>query len=625
MAESIGIERNTVKEWLSRPFIWRIPVYQRHYSWDVDDDSGPVHLFWETLREQYEKRLKGETPPPHYLGAILVDEKNLGSTSAEKEFDVVDGQQRLTTIQVALAALIQSVEDADDKSNLQNDLEKYFFCGSDKNKRKLNPTNFDYPQYRNLILYVYDELTGPKPSSAIQDNSRKSKIENTFRFFQRKMTGLFENVREEQELKKHIRALQETILEGFELVLIILKDTDEAQVVFASMNNTAKPLTTFDLIRNDVFHRASKQRDGDGLDVELFNSSIWQQLEKPFWERSSGRRRTDKLNTHIEAYIARMLVAKLMKGDIKFNRADIFETYKEFSRGYQDVKEEIKSMTEYAGIYQYLSWVRTDETPESPVNPVSGSFEFGVFRFCNWPNRDFYPVIFRVVKSDEKEDEKQQMLNLLESFVVRRNISGLSSENYNKTASSLCRELETSINYNCLRDILLKHDADTSRFPDDVEVRDSCVNNTKFYTSPFQYYVLEEIDKWLYESQEERVFPENLTVDHMLPKGWEKNKNWEDWFEREFQNFTDGERGSKRYEINSILKTIGNLTLMSSEGNARKSNRSFGETKEFLENSGLKMNREIAKKDKWTPDEIRERSEELARIICERWPYPNPT
>ena len=54
--------RQSIGEWLSRPFMWRIPVYQRHYAWDATAESGPVHLFWDTVKEQTIARLEGKAP-----------------------------------------------------------------------------------------------------------------------------------------------------------------------------------------------------------------------------------------------------------------------------------------------------------------------------------------------------------------------------------------------------------------------------------------------------------------------------------------------------------------------------------------------------------------------------------
>ena len=79
-----------------------IPIFQRHYVWtrDVQWES-----LWEDIISQVRVRLDGRTPKPHYCGAIVVDEKKKVSIGDTSRFDVIDGQQRLTTFQIILAAL----------------------------------------------------------------------------------------------------------------------------------------------------------------------------------------------------------------------------------------------------------------------------------------------------------------------------------------------------------------------------------------------------------------------------------------------------------------------------------------------------------------------------------------
>ena len=140
------------------------------------------------------------------------------------------------------------------------------------------------------------------------ENARKSKIYVTFDFFNQE----FKRLEEEQpaDADKVLHAVMDTLLNGFDMVLIVLRESDDAQRVFESLNDYAKPLTTFDLIRNNVFYRAALCKHGK--DEELFNKPKWQQLEEPYWEEKADNRKSD-WTTHIEVYIARMLVASIKK------------------------------------------------------------------------------------------------------------------------------------------------------------------------------------------------------------------------------------------------------------------------------------------------------------------------
>ena len=430
---------------------------------------------------------------------MVDNQTSQSSTDTVKIFDVIDGQQRLTTIQLIFSSLIQATKNSACNRNVREDLEQYIFSDDEKQDTKLKPTNFDQAQFQQVMFHAYDKLPTYEAPSAIRGNLLKSKVMKTFEFFTEKISDFISEGDEEQK----VDALKETLLEGFELVLIALKESDEAQKVFESMNNTAKPLTTFDLIRNDVFYRASKE--GPERDKELFDSEIWQQLEKPFWEELSGKRAVDKANTHLEAYVARMLMVQLAKMkdkkdkeiEFRFNRTDIFKNYKSFSRKHENVEKEIAIATEYVNIYRYLVF-------ETDTNPVNNNFRFGIFRSQDRENKDFYPVLFMICSSDTDDDKKQRVIDVLESFVIRRDMCGLSFKGYNKIVARLCRELNDSMNNETLEKVLSESDKDTNRFPDDDEIRKSC-RAVNFYKSPLKFYILEEINKCLYDKADEII------------------------------------------------------------------------------------------------------------------------
>lgn len=599
--------RQTVGEWLARPFEWRIPVYQRHYAWDSTKESGPIYLFYETVREQTADRLNGQSRHPHYLGVVLVDDKTDRSVpDGITRYDVVDGQQRLTTIQVALLALIRVADEHNCGNEIKTELEKYVFSNKERNLPRLLPTNFDNKQFKKVLYDAYDVLADVGGRNVSRENAEKSKVVATFDFFKEKFDALAEE-HARHEPQNVVRAIKDTLTHGFDLVLIVLRESDDAQRIFESMNNYAKPLTTFDLIRNNVFHRAASVQPG--RDVELFYTDNWQQLEKPYWEEKADNRRTGGA-THIEAYVARLLVAKMQK-DLRFNLNEIFGTYKEFHKDFSSIDDEIGALVRYTDVYRYLD-------SSASRNPVAPDFDFGVFQYGIWKNRDFYPVIFSIVGSDADTEQKQRMLKLLESYVIRRAVCALSSAYYNKHAVSICAALGDNPDYEKLDRFLKAAAKDTTVFPNNNRVIEGCVNE-RFYGSVFQRYVFEKIEKSMHDVRVERVVVEEgaLTIDHILPRGWDKNEQW--------KNIVLGADASRReteaLAVNSYLDTIGNLTLMSGKNNSVKSNRPLADVKGLLSESTVKLNRELSDKEEWNVAKIVARSKGIAGKICEIWPY----
>ena len=490
---------------------------------------------------------------------------------------------------------------------MKEEFKKYIFL-EEKSNPKLNPTNFDFAQYKAVIEHVYEkeDIFGLKENNISKENKLKSKIATTFKTFREKFE-YFINERkndETQESSNIINSLKDTLLNGFDLVLIELKESDEAQKIFESLNNTAKPLTTFDLVRNNVFYRADKEEKEK--DVELFNNDLWQQLEQPYWEEKATRTRTN----HIENYIYRMLVAKLKDKNMRFNRNDIFKSYKKFAEKYDKVEVEIESMTEYIEIYQYLA---SKELPKQ--SSIIREFNFGIFFYEVSDNGVFYPLLFLILKNELEKQEKQKMINLLESYVIRRGVCRLTSKSYNQLVANICQEMGSNISFQKLFDYLTKKLAEgTNRFPEDDEVEKGCIHEN-FYKHRIKNYIFEEIEKSFDSSMQETDIKKDLNVDHIIPKAWKKKERWKD----ELLKSSDKTENETEIEIDSSINTIGNLTFMSGERNRKKSNNPFDEVKSLLEDSNLKLNRELAKKEKWGIKEIHERSRELAKIICKRW------
>ena len=608
-------ERKSVGEWLSLPYQWRIPVYQRHYSWRVDMESGPVQLFWKTVKEQTLARLEcekeDEKPSPHYLGAVLVENKTkLSASDGIMRYDVVDGQQRLTTIQIALLALIHVSDEYGCAAEIKKAMSKYVFVDHAKDKStdpRLRLTNLDNKQFKMAVYKAYDILADGGAENTPQDNSNKSKIVSTFHFLAKEQQDLIKTQQDEnqQDPKVTIRAIAESLLKGLDIVRIVLLKSDESQKVFESLNNYSERLTTFDLIRNNVFYRADKQRAG--LDEELFDKDNWQELERPYWEETAEQRTHH--TPHIEAYIARMLVAK-MKREISFSTSAIFATYQDFHKECSSIEEEIRSLASYTKVYKHL------DSPSEYKNPIPG-VDFGVFKYTIWSNRDFYPVLFRIADSNISDTEKQKMVSLMESYVIRRSVCRLSPEYYNRYAPRICRELgDNDISYKKLRELLISGDADSVVFPKDKQIMDDSARKP-FYRSVFQYYVFRKIEESLQNDFSEGMrWNDKMSIDHILPKKWYEKEGWR----KALLSGDGGSNEEKMMVIDSNIDVIGNLTIMSGKRNSAKSNNSWEKAKELLLDSPLELNNDLGEEDGWNANKIVKRGKFLAEKICKIWP-----
>lgn len=603
--------RKSVRDWLSMDTQWKIPVYQRHYAWDAKEDFGAPQLFFETVKSQATARLKKQRPTPHYFGAILVDEKK--SDAAHKNYDVVDGQQRLTTLSVAMFALIGAAKKFGSVTEIKQELEKYVFLppshGESKVARtKVRPTNFDRDKFVELLKYAYRDSVSEQWE--VRDQFEKSKVVLATMFFFEQFVDFIKTNCDGNE-QDGINALRDAILDGFEFVLIELTDYDKAQKVFETMNTTGKPLTTFDIIRNSVFERAAEEEAG--LDENLFGSQKWQALEDPFWEGNPGIR--EDSSTHIEMYIARMLMAKEGRY-INLNRNSIVKAYKGKygeSGMMADVEKEIAEISTYVPIYKYLVGCLGSK------NPVNDNFAFGWFMHSQCKNLDMASAIFVIIDGKQSAQEKQRMIRLLESYVVRRAVCGWTGANYNKQAPTICKDgLGKNPTYDKLHDYLHSLSGTAVVFPKNSDVEEGCVSHPIFKSKQKKYlnYIFNALVLKLADPRDEVTSIGKLTADHIIPQGW-KETTWQKYLND--KKFSDD-------VVDSRLHTIGNLTPMSGKRNASKSNNPWvGENgngaKDHLRHCNLTMTKNIGEKNtEWDIDDVTARSKDIAKTIFDVWP-----
>lgn len=606
--------RKSVRDWLSMDIEWKIPVYQRHYAWDAKEDFGAPQLFWDVVDEQAQAQLKKQRPTPHYFGAILVDEKESdGKQTDRRNFDVVDGQQRLTTLSVAMFALIGAAKQFGDVAEIKKELEQYVFLppshGESRVARtKVLPTNFDRDKYLELLKHAYRDSVNDQWE--VRDQFEKSKIVFATEFFYNQFAD-FIKTNCDGNKSDSINALRDAILDGFEFVLIELTDYDKAQKVFETMNTTGKPLTTFDIIRNSVFERAAEEEPK--LDEHLFGSAKWQELEEPFWEGHPGKRGDGP--THIEMYTARMLMAKEGRY-INLHRNSIVKAYKDRydKRGMMaDVGKEIAEISAWVPIYKFLV-----DCPGSR-NPVDANFKFGWFMYSQCKNLEMASAIFSIIAGKQPTQEKQRMIRLLESYVVRRAACGLTDGTYkNNQSPTICKKLGKTPSYDKLHDYLHELDGTAVVFPNNSDVEEGCVSRPIFKSQQKKYlnYIFNALVLRLADPKDEVTSIGKLTVDHIIPQGW-KETTWQKYLND--KKFSDD-------VVDSRLHTIGNLTPMSGKRNASKSNNPWiGENgegaRDHLMHCNLTMTKNIGNKnDEWDIDNVTTRSRDIAKMIYEIWP-----
>jgi hypothetical protein len=284
---------------------YRVPFYQRAYVWGKEEQWEPL---WNGVCEKADARTTGETPSPHFLGAIVLEPQKRRGLRSVEAFHIIDGQQRLTTLQYFLAALLMTIREHGPLSALQTLLQDCLWNANPETMERPEIERFKvWPTFRDREPYQgameaasRDELRARFPSSFTRDGSfRKIGIDHPAAleavwFFRDQIDNwLISEKISGEERARQLEGLTEAVLRDLKFVSIALDEDDDAQVIFETLNGRGAELHATDLIRNFIFMRADRE-DADGPNLY---DSLWRPFETSFWieEQRRGRLRRPRL------------------------------------------------------------------------------------------------------------------------------------------------------------------------------------------------------------------------------------------------------------------------------------------------------------------------------------------
>lgn len=634
---------------------YRIPLFQRHYVWDREDQWQPL---WEDIERKSNRRLSQHQVQgfSHFTGSIVVQQDSPHEGAIEK-YEIIDGQQRLTTFQIVLCVL-RDISEEHNHVDVANDINLYIrnagMLLSEDERYKLVPTEFDKEAFQSLVNGFTD----------LGDN----RIHSAYRYFKGEIAD-YVNAQ-----KKKILALFRSILLDFGLVQILLGSGDAPEEIFESINARGKSLLEFDLLRNNLFLRA-------GTDRNRLYKKYWEHFETPYWDPD-----VKKLGTSSELFLQHFLMAKL--GTEQVNPE--FKAYqRRYRQGLEDngfgVEYEFSELKRYSDIYQEM----TDCKDDSEIGRRMKFYQ--IFNLTT-----LHPFILFITREvGLTGNELQRVFDILESYTIRRMLCRYGKRglaNYNKFFSELISEFVNNFSVENLITRLTEETSNTRRYPTDDEVEptlhtrydeySALLPDTENSTIVFPdnrtvkaalhglwvetagairkrliRYILYRIE--LHKRGENRfsepgeVNFDRLTLEHVMPEKWQATWHlpiadgailYED--DGVYLSSQPGDDGLLYDELFSgettragladesyadafnlalardhLLQSIGNLTLVVGPLNSSMSNNPFSVRREALsEHSGLTLNREICRRNRWDVNEIRERAEELILYFCQIWP-----
>ena len=634
-----------------------VPIYQRHYVWNKEKQWEP---FWLDIRTKAIERISGrERRFSHFMGAVVLESRGKPSVRQVPSFQVVDGQQRLTTFQLFLTAarhyaisightnsseIIQSyvmnsdphlMEDPDTEIYkvwpTQADREMFIDIVSSENRDTLYNKYYEYWYRSRDQIYTYS--TTPKLlgaygcfydhiKHAVEKDDLFNDLEEVSEIEIENSSGMENGI--PQELK--LDAIWRSLLEEFKIVEIVLDEGDDAQVIFETLNERGEPLLAADLVRNNIFQRA----DAAGEDAETLFANHWKPFEEDFWNFQERQGRYKK--PRIEFFLANFISGKIA-GEVTLSK--LFSEYKAFLRPqggnlssrYPTVEAEIKELERFGTIYRDLI--------ERKSNSQLAEFSL---RLRQWDVTTIYPLVLRLWETNELSmNDKSRALEILLSFIVRRAACDLTRKNYNKFFLTVIEHFDTGgWSLDRLIEFLLKQTAESSRFPRNEEFTQALIHSPlyKLLGATRTKAILVEVEKRMRgKMQETSILSDELTVEHVMPNLWREHWPLADGVEPTSNDFLRAQFDFSIKEDESAVghivrrrrlkHSIGNLSLVTRSFNSRLSNKGFELKKaEFREQSVLMLNKDIAQETEWNEEIIEKRSKRISEFAKEIWPVP---
>jgi hypothetical protein len=286
----------TVNELFTAMHRYTVPAYQRPYVWTEDRQWQPL---WEDVERVADARLE-DSEDHHFLGAIVIRREKT-PPGGITEWSVIDGQQRLTTLQLLISAMACAARDDDYSSEgkklaklIQHDEED-----ADGDARyKFWPTSVNRDAFRQVA-----SVEGPPDD---YEDDPRNHIHEAWLFFRaRAHDYAHAEGAEGDEVGMRYGALREAITGLLQLVTISLEKDDPAQVIFETLNARGTPLLALDLVKNALFDAAEKK----GVQIEPLHEEFWNELADPYWaeEERIGRITTPRSEIFLQHWLVMML------------------------------------------------------------------------------------------------------------------------------------------------------------------------------------------------------------------------------------------------------------------------------------------------------------------------------
>lgn len=541
-----------------------IPFFQRNYSWKQADWNQIVDDIIDTANHDDKSKI-------HFFGPIV--ESNLSSPAGDvNRFQLIDGQQRMTTIVLMLFAIMEIFKEGG-QDNLASEIEEDYLINrrDEGDKRfKLVPRLLD----REALFALID-------SNELDEDCKKSQIHKAYKHIKNR----FAKAIQEEAIPAEI--IYQILTDRLSLVVITI-DSENAYEIFESLNSKGLPLEQSDLIRNYIFMQLPTDEHSN------FYHKHWQPFEELF----------KKTSAYDEVSTTNFYRNFIMKDGKYSSKRDTYTDFKQLFKSDLNTLGEVENLVsllvEFAK-YE-ISFYRPKEIEDQKLRVL-------ISEIIQLDATTSHPLLLSLFNKHTlkliSDEELYECLGDLCSFLIRRSICGESTRPYGKWFVEATDQLSDDVVSS------FKTNLQKRGWPDDGSFIPALIDFNLykkekkkaklFLTKLEESYAHKEIGN-LSDASIEHVMPQ--TVNYKQSEGSWASMLGDDWFNVHTR----------------WLHTLGNLTLTGY--NSEMSNSSFCKKKAQLVESKFSLNNEFKDVDNWSSEEIRERGGRLAQKIADFWPAP---
>lgn len=538
-----------------------IPVYQRFYSWDIEQ----CKRLWNDIVEMQRKGKVG-----HFVGSIVNIAEQAMPTGVQK-YMIIDGQQRMTTLTLLLLALRDyAIKNPGDTSinarRIDNMLLKNEYENGDE-RYKLLLTETD----RDILINFVEE----KP---IAEGTRSRLIEN-YKFFADKLAD-----------KEILPAEVYESIGKLQIVNITLdRAVDDAQAIFESLNSTGKELSESDLIRNYVLMGLEPSEQ-----IYVYEH-LWRPMEQLFVYETQG--------TVMDAFFRHYLTMKLARIP---KQGRVYEEFKLYHLNceFGTIRELCQDLLDYAKYYTNIVFKRNSDLDLKKLYEDIIDLRMEVS----------YPFLLKIhhdcTDGIITSDELKEILKLCISYVLRRAICEIPTNSMNKTFATLKNYIKPDDYLNSVKAFFVMQDT-YKEFPDNDKFEGAFVSRD-IYNMRARNYILSRLENF---ENKAPIIIENYTIEHIMPQNKNLSLEWQADLGADWQEV------QKKY-LHTIGNLT--LTAYNSEMSDRPFREKMNMPGGFKE-SALRLNKYIVLLNEWNEKHIQERANMLAKQAESIWPYPSLT